>query len=93
MSAMKAKVVKKESDHVYVVRIGNLIKLAHVNQLRKSILKPVIIRNDSCEEKQKDREDLKIEIKKKRNDKWNLKQEELRKSARIRQRPEVSYKT
>lgn len=69
-----------------------MIKLAHVNQLRKSILKPVIIRNDSCEEKQKDRENLEIEIKKKRNDKWIRRKEDLRQSARIKNKPEVIYK-
>lgn len=40
--SLKAKVVKKKSDTVYVIAIGNSVRLAHINQLRKSILKKII---------------------------------------------------
>jgi RNase H-like domain found in reverse transcriptase/Reverse transcriptase (RNA-dependent DNA polymerase)/Integrase zinc binding domain/Integrase core domain len=37
--ALRAKIVKINSRHTYWVNIGGALKLAHVNQLRKSILK------------------------------------------------------
>lgn len=38
----KAKIIKKLSTHVYQINVSGLIKNAHVNQLRKSILKQTL---------------------------------------------------
>jgi len=34
-----AKILKKKSTHVYSILVNNLVKLAHINQLRKTIMK------------------------------------------------------
>ena len=36
---LNAIIIKQNSLHVYTIKVNELVKLAHVNQLRKSILK------------------------------------------------------
>lgn len=43
--SVRAQILKKMSNTVYMITIGNSVRLAHINQLRKSILKPVIFPN------------------------------------------------
>lgn len=39
---IRARIIKKYSKHTYVVEVEGNVKLAHVNQLRKTIIKPPI---------------------------------------------------
>jgi Integrase core domain/Integrase zinc binding domain len=71
----RAEVVKRISQHIYMIKIGSLVKTAHTNQLRKSILKPFIENKVSVEPTKVKTEARKVE---------KIKPVELRKSARIR---------
>lgn len=42
-TSIRARILKKNSDTVYTIAIGNSIRSAHINQLRKSILKNFIV--------------------------------------------------
>jgi transposase InsO family protein len=44
-NAYHARVVKRNSEHTYWIEVGGAIKMAHVNQLRKTILQKCIDRN------------------------------------------------
>lgn len=46
--AVKAKVIKKKSERTYLVRVGDSVRLAHINQLRKSILKTAPITSSTA---------------------------------------------
>jgi hypothetical protein len=57
---IKAKVVKRKTDHVYLINVNGLFKLAHSNQLKKLIKRKASF--EKCNEKIEDREDQPFEV-------------------------------
>lgn len=47
--ATKAEILKQLSRHIYMIKVEGIIKKAHINQLRKSVLKKTLYNSDPIE--------------------------------------------
>ena len=53
-----AKIVKRKSEFIYIIEVSDSVKLAHINQLRKSVLKSKIFNHHRADSNTQNNLDL-----------------------------------
>ena len=62
-----AKIVKRKSDFTYIIKVSDSVKLAHINQLRKTIIKSKIFNHTRADSNTQDNLDLRNNKKSKKS--------------------------